>query len=161
MNKKVLLWGGIAAAVLLCLCVGVFILGAGVTFFGLTSSEEPQDVSVDISAPSQATVGQSFDLLITIDNFAGRSRELNSIDVDADLLEGLRVTGTTPPADSHDTFGFFDSYFFYTSLPANGTAEVTLHLQAQAEGTYTGWVDTCIDDEASCVRRTISIAISK
>jgi hypothetical protein len=158
MNKKLVIGLGIGCAVLCFVLVIVAVLGF---WFFSQATETPADISIQVSAPANANVGDDIIIEVTITNTGQQSRELNSIDIYTSYLDGVVIQRTSPTYDefSDNLFGNFHSYYFYRQLPPGSTTTVQFFARAVMSGNFSGDLDVCIDSEIRCTSYFIRTVI--
>jgi hypothetical protein len=158
MDKKIVIGLGIGC-VALCFLLVIF-AALGVWFLG-QSSEMPSDVSIQVSAPTNANVGDDFVIEVAITNTGQQSRELNSIDIYTSYLDGVFVQRTSPAYSEFINNLFFDvhHYYFYEKLPPGSTTTVQFFAQAVMSGNFSGDLDVCIDSITRCTTYFIRTVI--
>ncbi len=157
MSKRTL-WIIVGVLVLLLVGCGVcFVTGVGGV---LLATREPEQVALEVQAPTHGQVGEDIVVNIVIHNQANRSRVLDSIDLDDSLLNGLKVMETRPRTTDIVPGAGFTSYYFEAPIPPAGSLPVRLVLRAQQPGLYQGDVDVCIDSAVRCTTYTLNIQIA-
>lgn len=109
------------------------------------SAGPPEGIVVDISRPDRVTVGESFELVVTVRNETDREREIQDIDFYEPLLNGVIVDGVVPPASAVDPSFGFATYTFNRSLSAGAEEVFTFSMTATTPGIYSGDLDVSID----------------
>ena len=157
--KRPLFAAAIGALLTLIACgaAGLFI------YLGLAYwSAPPEDVEVSVAYPTYVTSGDTFDVQVTINNLANRTRVLHSIDVDDDFLAGVLIQRSTPPWQySSHLFDDFVTYEFQLDIPPNTKTVVVFNVRALKPGDYMGNWDVCIDGPSSCVFEVLRTIISE
>lgn len=145
--------------------------GLGMLFFdGVQAgwpSDEPliEDVSVQLDDIIHTKVGDDFILAIDVTNYGTDTRNLDSIDMETTFLEGVAVNKAEPRFQGFDHVVFmnedFSTYDFQRDLAANSTQTVKFYMTATKAGTYTGYVDVCIDSGVDCNRYEATIVVEE
>lgn len=124
------------AALGLCIAVGVW--------FSL-ALKDPEGLSVSIDGPTDAAVGQTFDLTVQVTNERpAKTFNLSDIDISYDYLDGFVVVSTEPPPQSSEDNAPFDnsrSFTFEQSIPPGESMPFVFTLRAETPGIYRGDVD--------------------
>ena len=121
--------------------------------------EGPTDVVVTVDAPLTATIGQSFEIRVVIENTATETQSLNSIDLYDSYLEGIEITSTEPPFDEASSLFGFTSYYYETDIPAGQTIEVVLTAMPLRAGDFRGDLDVCINTEYTFVTHVVRTSV--
>ncbi|HKZ69329.1 MAG TPA: hypothetical protein VJ020_04565 [Anaerolineales bacterium] len=137
---------GCLAAVVATLCLGGVLLGF--------LTDEPENVSIDVSAPLTISRGESFTIEVQLENSAGQAQSLDSIDIDLTYLDGIAIERTDPPFTEtirNDLVSglAFQSYYFEHDIPIGGTLTVTFSAVALKAGDFAGDLDVCINSSAA------------
>jgi hypothetical protein len=121
---------------------------------------EPTDIQVEVVAPGTVRVGESFDLLVRINNSAAEAQTLDSIDFGEEYLAGVRILSADPSySDSFDYEGF-TSFTFERSIPAGGELAIQFRAEALQAGDFAGPLDICINSPVNCLRDSVSASIN-
>lgn len=170
MNKKsiALMIAGGGCFLLFACCL---LAGFGMYFMDgspeewLSEESDIENITVALNDVIQAKVGEDIILEIEITNTGTDTRNLDSIDLETTYLEGVRVNKAEPAYAAFDHVTFitedFSTYDFQRNLPADSTEIITFYMTATKAGTYTGYVDVCIDSPVDCNRYEASIIVEK
>ncbi len=162
-NRGLLIGLGIGCLVLLA-CAAVVIVGGALTGLLTVGAVEsaispPSEVDLGVIVPAQAEVGESFNILVRVNNSAGETQVLDSIDIELSYLEGVRIESTDPPySDTFEVFGY-QSFTLLQDIPPGGEVEVQFQATAVAAGNYRGDIDICINTGGNCSTRVLHTAI--
>ena len=122
-----------------------------------------EDVSVRLDDIIHTKVGDDFILAIDVTNYGTDTRNLDSIDMETTYLEGVDVNKAEPRFQGFDHIAFmsedFSTYDFQRNLTANSTETIKFYMTAVKAGTYTGFIDVCIDSGMDCNRYEASIVV--
>lgn len=111
----------------------------------------PEGLDADVEAPLRASLGEQFEVVVTVENASEEDQILHSIDIDAEYIDGIAVTGATP--EFNENFLLDDgtiTHFFETPVAAGETATFTFNMEALTAGDYKGDFDVCFDDGLTC-----------
>ena len=109
-----------------------------------------------LDAPASVTVGEEFDLIVTISHDADEAQTLHSIDIGATYLEGIALTSSTPEySESYLLDDGTYTHTLLTDIPVGGT-DVIFHAVALESGNWKGAFDVCFDDGLNCSFYTVS-----
>jgi hypothetical protein len=139
-SKKAFVWGcGIAAVI--CLA-GI----TAVVLFIVYASQDVKGVGVSVDGPTDAVVGQTFELNVTVTNERPRTvLALSDIDIAEDYLAGFTVSTIEPRPKStmHVEIDNSRSFTFGVKIPPGTSKTFTFTLRAEKSGLYRGDVDVC------------------
>lgn len=130
-------------------------------------SDEPliANVSVQLDDIIHTQVGDDFILAIDVTNYGTDIRNLDSIDMETTYLEGVEVNKAEPRFQGFEHVVFmsedFSTYDFQRDLTANSTQTIKFYMTAAKAGTYTGYVDVCIDSAIDCNRYEATIVVEE
>jgi len=128
----------------------------------LISCSTPQNIVVNIEAPTQAVIGEPFEIVITVENQSESSQTIQSIDIGNKYLEGILLSESNPAfTESWDfpAFGFM-SFDYKTEIPASESTQVALTMEAILAGDYSASFDVCINTEANCIYNVVRTVVS-
>ena len=146
-------------------CMGIFLpctlIGvlAGVGFArGL--AQEPEQVRINVSGPSTASVGEGLAITIRVENIADFPQTLDSIDFADEYLQGITIQTSEP--FFVETFDFINgvSYFFLMDIPPGDSIIVQFHGVGARAGEFSGNLDVCINTGGICSTFTLATSIS-
>ena len=123
----------------------------------------PEDITVVVEAPTQATVGEPFELIVKIKNESSEPQTLISIDVGTDYLEGILLEESTPAyvqSWSFDLLGFM-SFDYKMEVAPGESLEVVYLMNPFNPGDYSGSVDVCINNEMDCVYNIVRTVVEQ
>jgi hypothetical protein len=130
----------------LAVCVGVTVM------LVVTALGEPNEIRVDLEVtPDQPVAAQPFSVVVDIENVDLDPVTIAGIGLDQDLLDGLTLVSTEPSYRSSEDhsypfLGDWTEYAFDQRLSGGETFTVTLMLQAETAGLYSGdvtvWIET-------------------
>lgn len=150
MNKNVIIGIG-AGCVFLCIIVTGVGLAIGGTFFTWLT-EEPEQVTINVNAPTQTAKGNRIMIPITIQNTSAAPQVLDSIDIPMSYLNGIAIEGSEPEyIDSYPIpFADYHSYTFMREIAPGDTFVVRFFALAVKTGDFSGEIDICIDSGTNC-----------
>lgn len=127
----------------------------------LPSCSSTQDVKVTINEAPSAIVGEVFEILVTIENLGTTSRQLTSVDIGDDYLEGAALISSDPSFIKEWDFGLlgFQSYDYQMDIEPGASLTLVYVFEAQEQGNFEGGLDVCIDTEMDCIYNTIFTTI--
>ena len=98
-----------------------------------------------LSAPAKVTVGEEFDMTVTVTNPNSSSVTLDSIDIYHEFLEGFELISVEPAAKDSTDYGTlgFKSWDYGTELAAGQNLDIVYKFRAVKPGSYSGDVDIC------------------
>jgi hypothetical protein len=106
-----------------------------------------KNVDISVTAPETVTVGQDFEVLLSITNTANEDQSLNSIDIENVYLKGIEVIGSDP--EYYESFGIAVdntvSYSYEVNIPPGETLVVVFYCKAVSVGEFEGKMDVCIN----------------
>ncbi len=110
-----------------------------------------------IEAPLRVTVGDIFEVAVTIQNTSRKPQTLVSIDIWDRYLAGIAIVGSNPPFRQayHVPLDNTVSHEFDREIPGNGSIVVTLTAEALAPGDYDSYFDACINTGFSYLTQPI------
>jgi len=137
-SKKTIVWGcGIVT--LVCLA-GI----AAVVLFLVYAWQDVKGVVVTVNGPTDAAVGQTFDLNVTVTNERPRKiLALSDIDIAEEYLAGFTVSAIEPrpKSSTHVPIAGSRSFTFGVQIPPGAARSFTFRLRAEKAGLYRGDVD--------------------
>lgn len=164
-------WWAVLLIVLGCLgvgCVGGFAIGfftggaagaaagtAAGTAAGVLGSRShtagsasvEANATAQITAPASVTVGDEFDVRITITNTASTTRAIGNIDFYTSYLDHFSIMSTDAAlTTSPDTPHTWQTFNTSKMLVPNGTLTFTWRLRAVKPGTAEGDIDVYVDE---------------
>ena len=95
---------------------------------------EPFDADISIRAPDTVTVGETFDIVVTVTDTGNRQRTLDYVDWQGPMVERLDALSIVPTPDYIDTSGSLREHGYSTTVPASGAATVTFTVRADQPG---------------------------
>ncbi|MBI3097370.1 MAG: hypothetical protein HYY93_03860 [Planctomycetes bacterium] len=138
-QKTVLIILAVVAAVI------VTAVAAAVLFF-VHVSQDVEGVGVDVKSPATVTVGDTFDLVVTVRNTrTGKDLTVSDVDIGESFLAGFTISSVNPEPKSSMRVPIEggQSFTFDARIPAGGSRSFTFRLQAEGAGIYRGDVDVC------------------
>jgi hypothetical protein len=160
-TRRLYIVGGIAGFLLVALCcilAGVAAFG-GLAYLGL---QEPQNVDIQVAAPTTIQVGETFSIEVKIANRSNELQTLNSINISNDYLKGIEILRSTPTyvlRDNVTILGIeFQIFTFQENIFGGETLVIEFEANAAQAGDYAGGFDVCINSVALCktlVTRTV------
>lgn len=162
-NRGLLIGLGIGCLVLIA-CAAVVVIGtvAGLFTIGSVTDSfaEPTEVEVGVIAPAEVSVGESFSILVRVTNTAAEPQVLDSIDIQLDYLEGIRIDSSDPAySDTFEVFGY-QSHTLQVNIPAGQEQVVQFRATGIAPGNYRGDIDICINSGGNCTTRVLHTAVN-
>ena len=121
----------------------------------------PQDlnfITVSTNVPSNVTVGNSFNVVLTMKNSANRAIFVDSIDVHDEWADGVRISAVNPPSQGEPFHIPGDNSWSYTmqqTIPPKSSLTVTFTSVAMSPGYHSGNIDVCVT-YADCKVVTVS-----
>ena len=120
----------------------------------------PDNVSVRKSFPIEVKNGETFKILVSIDNEADYRRILTSIDIDREFLKGIYVTKASPkPKEEYYAVGLH-IFEFYKPIEAMKNQSIVFTATAIRVGDFSGDFDVCIDSDGSCLFGSIRVLVT-
>ena len=119
--------------------------------------ETPERVDISVEAPVTVSQGERFQLLVRVANTASSTQVLVDLDIADEYLEGLVVESSLPMfSDSrHIPLDNTISYSYDIPIESGEEIEVIFEVFAAKVGDFSGDIDFCINDEASCLSHHI------
>jgi V8-like Glu-specific endopeptidase len=141
---------GCSGAVLVTLCVVLFVVFGG--FAGLIAlfSGEPAGLSVDVQTPaSQISIGDTFTISIELSNEGTKNITISEVQLPNDLLQICLVKGVDPYAAEGLDYGDQTGYDFDLTIAPNGRETITFTFEAIQEGDVSGDLDVLAGTKTS------------
>ncbi len=141
---------GCSGAVLVTLCIVLFIIFGG--FAGLLAlfGGEPAGLSVEVQAPtSQISVGDTFTISIALSNLGTKNITISQIKLPNVLLQNGLVTRVDPYGTKGLDFGEQTGYDFDLTIAPNGRETVTFTFEAIQAGDVSGDLDVVVGTKTS------------
>lgn len=143
--------------IILAVIVALIII---LSIVGANANKKTSNVDIDVAVPTVVTTGDSFDIVVTIDNLIEKEQELHGIGVSHDLFEFARLVDVSEStSDQYDAFGM-RTYEFKMPLEAMTSTTVTMEMEA---GSMPGFTevsfDVCVNGIGSCVRNFVSLEV--
>ncbi len=151
---KVGLWIALGCLGILTCAILVLVFGFGGLFW--LGSQSPEEVSVQVDAPSQVTSGGDFTIKVDVTNTGGITVVLTNIDFSMNYLAGFHVVETTPPYTEtwqYNALGggeTFQTYLFNQTIDAGETITLLFNTRSLREGDFSGSIAICIDSTFNC-----------
>jgi len=138
---------GIAAAVL-----------AAVAFETVFTGPE---LSVRVSAPTSAFVGEPFKVVLLLSNPHSEVVTLDSVDIDDEALQELRVVAVVPEASPESPVGGFgyQTWYFEDAMPPASEKAIEFEFVADSPGPHQIPFDVC-NSYQDCSRTPISLIVA-
>lgn len=121
----------------------ILVIGAFALFVAHVS-EDIEAASIWVEGPSNVTVGQTFELKVTVGNAReGKPLSLADIDISDAYLNGFTVglVQPKPKSSMHIPIDNSWSFTFEDKIPPGESRLYTFQLKAQTPGIYRGDVD--------------------
>ena len=150
-GRKILVLSlAIAGGLFILTCIGGSLLVA-------KAFKTPEDIVFSIEAPMRATVGDTFEIAVTIQNTSPKPQTLVSLDIWDRYLEGIAIVDSNPPFKQafHVPIDNTVAYEYDRQIPGNGTVVVTYTVEAVKPGDYDSYLDACINRETSFLTQPI------
>lgn len=138
------------------------LIGLAASFLLLAScGTSVQDLHVSIDEVTTVTLGEQYDVVVSIENYGTDDRLLTSIDIGDDYLAGAGILSSTPNYIEEWDFSFlgFQSYDYQMNIAPGEVLQVTYTFEARELGNYEGALDVCIDTESACIFNTIFTSV--
>jgi hypothetical protein len=128
------------------------LLSASCVFGPTTLPPDPKDVLIQVDAPLEVKRGEEFLVTIEVENTAGRTQQLNSIDVWDNYLEGVAIRRADPAFTEsfHVPVDNTESYTFERDIGPKGKLTVKFFAIGVKVGDFNSHVDVCINSAGSC-----------
>jgi len=149
-TRKYLLWGCLGVlAVAICGCAIFLAGGVGlVARFG----GEPEGLAADYSMPGLVENGETFELVITMENTGTTDIEVSDIDLDEafgnSILDGAIVLSTEPPMQKDYSLSGIKTFKYNRTINPGDVHRVTFTLQAVTAGEFGGSIGIYVGDLA-------------
>lgn len=148
--------GCVSVAVILFCCAASVIGG----LYWLGSQTTDGLAQIDVNAPTSVEQGQEYVITVEINNVSGEDITLNSIDIQATLLDGFIINTVEPSYIETYEYGFSESdiyqtFSFLTAIPPGESLSVTFTGEAVIAGDFSGEFDVCIDSSVNCKTEVI------
>ena len=149
---------GCGAALVVTLCVILFIVFGG--FAGLLAlfGGEPAGLSVDVTLPTEPLyIGENFSIDISLANEGTKNLTVSQIKIPNDLLQIAEMTAISHGGVKGLDFGDQTGYDFNIEIAPNGQQMVQILLRAVAEGEVSGELGVVVGTKTST--REISLNV--
>jgi uncharacterized protein YceK len=122
-----------------------------------------EDVRVSVEEPASVTLGETFEVSVTIENLGTGDRLLTSVDIGDKYLEGMTLYGSEPSWTEAWDFGWvgFQSYDYQMNIPSGESLNLVYSFEAMLTGNYEGALDVCLDTEYECVYNTMFTVVEE
>jgi hypothetical protein len=142
-------WRSTGWAILGCILYFAVAIGA---VLGISPKGEPENIEVRYTVPKNVKVGDTFAVLVEVDNTAKQPQRLYSLDIDTHFLDGVSIVGSAPPYKSVEPnlIAAIKSYTYDQDVLANSSFPITLQAKAFKTGTFPLKVDVCVNSAVSC-----------
>lgn len=107
--------------------------------------DPPQQVMIWVDAPRTATVGEEFELVITVLNARDTAFSFSNVSVSNEYIRGFEVVSVEPHQTNHEMLLGDLELPSGQTLPANAEWQVRVRLRAAKPGAYVGEVDIEFD----------------
>jgi hypothetical protein len=131
----------------------------GLAYVGL---QEPQNVDIQVIAPTTVSVGDAFAIEVKITNQATELQTLNAINISTDYLDGIEVSRSTPTFILNDRINVlgvgFEVFTFQENIFGGETLVIEFTADAVRAGDFAGAFDVCVNSISLCktiVTRTV------
>lgn len=147
---------------------GLFLGWTGAVMSGQSSSFEdfdfdPAPATMTLSAPETVTVGEPFDLVITITETGNAPLTLATIDFETTLTQAFEVVNIDPPTRHIEPVDEADysytEYIFNRQLPALGSQMYTFRLRALSSDNVSTEISAYFDDSVMPLYERLNINI--
>ena len=149
---------GCGAALVVTLCVVLFIVFGG--FAGLLAlfGGEPAGLSVDLTLPTEPLyIGENFSIDISLANEGTKNLTVSQIKIPNELLQIAEMTAISHGGVKGLDFGDQTGYDFNIEIAPNGQQAVQFSFRAVAEGEISGDLDIVVGTKTST--REISLNV--
>ena len=149
---------GCGAALMVTLCVVLFIVFGG--FAGLLAlfGGEPAGLSVDLTLPTEPLyIGENFSIDISLANEGTKNLTVSQIKIPNELLQIAEMTAISHGGVKGLDFGDQTGYDFNIEIAPNGQQAVQFSFRAVAEGEISGDLDVVVGTKTST--REISLNV--
>ena len=149
---------GCGAALVVTLCVVLFIVFGG--FAGLLAlfGGEPAGLSVDLTLPTEPLyIGENFSIDISLANEGTKNLTVSQIKIPNELLQIAEMTAISHGGVKGLDFGDQTGYDFNIEIAPNGQQEVQFSFKAVAESEISGDLDIVVGTKTST--REISLNV--
>lgn len=141
MSKKVLLIGCGVSLVLF-----IVLIFAGAIGYFVWIIEDPEGIAVSAETPSHVSVGEIFDLTVSVDNKReSKDFKLSDIDISEEYLNGFSIVSIDPPPKSSMHIPIFNmtSFTFDSHIPAGEKRIFIFKLRGEIPGVFRNDLDVC------------------
>jgi len=138
-GSAILMGCGLALACLL-------VLGLAVGGFVFYAAQDPKGMRISVHGADTVRTNELLELVVEVVNErAGNTLNVSSIDIGEEYLEGFMVVSTEPPhrSSTHVPIDNSRSYDFDRVVPSGATNVFKFKLRARKAGTFQGDVDVC------------------
>lgn len=110
------------------------------------SLSDTDDFYAVVDAPAMVQKGEPFTVTVRVHNTAASAQTLESLDVGIEWLEGVTLTGSSPPyTDAFEVpLDGTWSYSYGQEIPPGGSVDVSLQGVGVESGTWRGEIDVCV-----------------
>lgn len=115
-----------------------------------------------VSHPGTLTVGEPFDLIVTItDPAATTLSNINNIDFFGDIPQHFELNATDPKLERGDKFGLSDYVELWLSqeLPVGGSADITFNLTPLKAGEFDSTLSVYFDEYIGSSEAEVTLSV--
>jgi S1-C subfamily serine protease len=141
---------GCGAALLVTICVVLFIIFGGVAGLLALFGGEPEGLRVEVTTPaSQISVGDEFTISVLLANDGSKNLTVEQIQIPNDLLGIALVTGVSHGGVPGLDYGEQTGYDFQIEIAPSGQQTVAFSLKGIAEGDISGDLNVVVGTKTS------------
>jgi len=134
--------------------MSLLLVGGGCTdtdTYDYSTHEVPVGISISVTDTVKAVVGDSVQVIVTIDNQSGDDQVLHSIDIGDSYLEGINITSSVPMySEAYSIPDGTTSHTLLVDVAKGATETVTFTGFASSVGSWTGAFYVCFEDGVTC-----------
>jgi hypothetical protein len=142
-------------------CLGGFVIGAGKAVTGVLQEVFDTNAGFDVSWSSpRVTVGDEFDVTVTVTDMLQRQRVVSDIDFEGALVDAVEIISVDPSPIETNADSEYVEQVFQRQLAPGGTITFTFRLKAIAAGEHLGYVYV-YDHDYDLVSIPVSIQVDE
>ena len=115
----------------------------------ITAAMGPVDATLAVQSPDTVTLGEPFDVIVTITDTRQAPRIIETLDFNGYLAQAASFEAIAPKEDSQYNDGYWQEYTLSDPLAASASATYTVTLTIDTAGTYNGTIDVYMDQFAT------------
>lgn len=149
---------GCSGALVVTLCLVLFIIFGGFASLIALFSGEPAGLSVEVQTPpSQLAVGDTFTISVALSNEGNKNITISQIQLPDGLPEIAQVTQVDPNGTGEMDYGDQTDYDFDLTIAPNGRETITFSFEAVQAGNVSGDLDVQVGTKTSSTEISVVV----